>query len=64
MFSQSTEIPPSLLQLGEVARSMAMEIANTLRSVGVEESKTLRISIAAARHLAAGSFLPAPDDDL
>ena len=39
-------------QLGKVAQARAVEFANALRTVGMDESQALRIAIATAKHLA------------
>ncbi|MES2946947.1 MAG: hypothetical protein V4858_00235 [Pseudomonadota bacterium] len=51
-------------QLGDAARAWAIDIANALLSIGVEESKTLRIAIASAQHMELGSKMPLIDEDV
>ena len=64
MFFNSTEVPQCMLQLDEAARHRALEIANALLTAGVEESKTLRIAIAVAKHLANGGTPVMTDEEL
>lgn len=52
-----------MLELGDTTLGKAIEIANALRSVGVEEGKTLRIAVATAKHLERKSMWVPPDDD-
>lgn len=64
MFLNGTEIPACLLQLGEVAREKAIEIANALLTIGMEENKTLRIAIATVKHLAKDGTAWFGDDEV
>lgn len=48
-YSKTT--PAGLLKLSETARRSALEISEALQSAGVEETKSLRIAIATAKHL-------------
>ncbi|MCF8155863.1 MAG: hypothetical protein K9K35_07650 [Rhodoferax sp.] len=63
MFLNTRELPTCMLELGDTTLGKAIEIANALRSVGVEEGKTLRIAVATAKHLERKSMWVPPDDD-
>ncbi len=52
-----------MLELGDSTRTNVIEIANALRSAGVEEGKTLRIAVATAKYIERKCKWPPPDDD-
>ncbi len=63
MFLDIGDYPTCIQQLGAAARASAIDIFDTLLSIGVEEGKTLRIALATAHHMDVDVATPMLDDD-
>lgn len=59
----SEYFPASMRHLSDAARAKAIEIANALLAVGMDEGKAIRIAIAKAKQWAADHGLPVHDRD-